>query len=305
MDIKKGIFVILLLINSFSWAQEFTIFSVNGKGKIIRGKEESPAMVRSTLDLGDKLKLEKSTEVILIHKSLVSIKIDKNGTYSIKDLSAKAEKMDKDPKSAYLEYVWKEFTKPHKDVEKYYREHMKTKGAVNRGSCSSPLMITPADGSLIKPGAITFLWNKDKSAYRISIFDKSEEGKLLLEIVVKDLDSLTILTNSGIFKKDQKYYWVIQDMETEQCYRYSFEVMSESKRLSIQKEVEEKFGNTEDPLILVQKASYYEQIGWFEEAEVLYHLAVEKSGNNDTYLQIKALFLARIGRLDSARQIWH
>lgn len=305
MDIKVLVFGVLLFLNSFAWAQEFTVFSVKGNGQIISGKEQKALAIRSTLDLGDKLKLEKSTEVILIHKSLVSIKIDKNGTYSIKDLSAKAEKMDKDPKSAYLEYVWKEFTKPHKDVEKYYREHMKTKGAVNRGSCSSPLMITPADGSLIKPGAITFLWNKEKTAHRISIFDKSEEGKLLLEIIVKDLDSLTIMTNSGIFKKDQKYFWVIQDMETEQCYRYSFEILSENKRVILLKELEEKFGNSEEPMILVQKASYFEQIGWYEEAESLYNLAVEKSSNDESYIQIKAMFLARIGRLDAAKKLWH
>ncbi len=140
---------------------------------------------------------------------------------------------------------------------------------------------------------------------RISIFDKSEEGKLLLEIIVKDLDSLTIMTNSGIFKKDQKYFWVIQDMETEQCYRYSFEVLSENKRVILLKELEEKFGNSEEPMILVQKASNFEQIGWYEEAESLYNLAVEKSSNDESYIQIKAMFLARIGRLDAAKKIWH
>lgn len=303
-------FAFIFSLAAIAAENEFVVFSVKGKAlyKTNESKDWKTVTAKMPFNKGSKLKITEGAEVVLLYKEYKTIKINKKGTYKADKLIAKAQKAKVDESTAYLKFIWKEFNKKHKNPSDYHTAYMKTKGGVDRGGCTMPLMLSPAYGEKIFSPSITLVWDKDTAAkdnqYTVVFFQDELEDIKLLEMDVVG-NSLSLSSQTFWFKPGKKYYWVVYAKGTPNCARYSFELIKEVAFNNLLVEAQTMFEKSEKkPLDAIKAGSWLEANGLMQQAGKYYYKALEISKFAEEYKILYSGWLARAGKLDEAKKWW-
>lgn len=289
---------------------DFVVFSVKGEAtyKTNKSKDWLPVATKTPLNKGDKIKLQKGAELILLYKEYKTLKLTDKGTYKIEKLVQKVAKKKGNESAAYLKFIWKEFNKVHKNPEDYHTDYMKTKGGVDRGGCTMPLMLSPAYGEKLFSPEITLVWDKDTAAknneYTVVFYQNEMEDLKLMELNVVG-NTLTLSAQTFWFNPGKKYYWVVYPKGKPNCARFSFELIKEGLFNTIMVEAQTAFKKSEKTALdAVKGASFLEDKGLVQQAGKYYYKALEISKFAEEYKVLYGGWLARAGKLDEAQKWW-
>lgn len=302
------LFALLISIGSFAAENEFVVFSIKGKAeyKAANSKDWLPVTAKTALNQGDKIKLQNDAELVLLYKEYKTLKLDKKGSYKVSKLAEEAAKKKADESTAYLKFIWKEFNKKHKSPEEYHTSYMKTKGGVDRGGCTIPLMLSPAYGEKVFSPSITLTWEKDSATnqYTVVFYQDELEDIKLLEVDITGT-SLTLSAQTFWFKPGKEYYWVVYPKGTPNCARYSFSLIKEEAFNKLLVEAQTQFEQSEKTeLDAIKTGSWLEENGLLQQAGQYYYKALEMSKFSEEYKILYSGWLIRAGQLDEAKKWW-
>lgn len=299
---------IILLSAANAQDADFRIFCFKGKAEIFTQAKPKTAVlvtkVGGALTKGDKIKLYAGAELVLIHKSGASVKLNEVKTYSVTELlNSLNANPDKSIVTSYLSYVWEELNSEHSDLDEYSRSHMRDKGVVNRG-CRQPIMVNPPFGTAINSSEIRFDWEPAASGnYEFVLYNTDDGGPELLKIYTDKVD-LTIASASFLLKPGITYYWTVYPAGDPNCARFSFRIMASDELSEMEKQLAElKAGLTlpEDMNQLII-ASFYEKYCLYDFADACYQQAMKLAPDNGEYVKMYGLFLARTGKTAEAKK---
>jgi hypothetical protein len=310
----KNLIVIFFALLSLSLSanggdNDFVAFSLKGKVqyKTKAGDKTWTAVATKTpFYKGAVIKIGKGEELVLLHKNYKTIKLTKAGEYKIDNLIKEAEKQPADESTAYLQFIWKEFNKKHKDAESYHSEYMQTKGGVERSGCTRPLMISPDYGEKKHSENITLTWAQDSTTttYTVVFFENENEDTKLLELDVNG-NSLSISAQTFWFRAGKTYYWVAYPKGKPNCARYTFSIVKQEEAERVTAEVAAEFEkSTKTPLDAVKAATKLEEAGYMDEAGAYFLQAMTLSNYAEEYKIIYSSWLARAGNFEEARKWW-
>jgi hypothetical protein len=299
---------IFLVIPAKAQDADFRIFYFKGTSEIFTAaKPKTPVAISAiggALSKGDKVKLYAGAELVLIHKSGASVKLNVAKTYQVSELlSSLSSNPDKSVVSAYLSYVWEELNSEHSDLDEYSRSHMRDKGVVNRG-CRQPIMVNPPFGSAIDSGEIRFDWEPAAAGrYEFVLYNTDDGGPELLKIYTEKVD-LTISAASFFLKPGSTYFWTVYPEGDPNCARFSFRVMPSDEQSQMELQLTElKAGLTlSEDMNQIILASFYEKYNLYDEAGACYVKAIKLAPDNSGFSNMYALFLARTGKAAEAKK---
>ncbi|MGV3597950.1 MAG: tetratricopeptide repeat protein [Bacteroidota bacterium] len=288
---------------------EFVAFSLKGKVqyKAKAGDKTWTAVATKTpFYKGAVVKIGKGEELVLLHKNYKTIKLIKTGEYKIDNLIKEAEKQPADESTAYLQFIWKEFNKKHKDAESYHSEYMQTKGGVERSGCTRPLMLSPVYGEKKHSENVTLIWEQDSgtTTYTVVFFENENEDTKLLELDVNGT-SLTLSAQTFWFRPGKTYYWVAYPKGKPNCARYTFSIVKKEEAEKVVADVASTFEKSaKTPLDAVKAATILEEAGYMDEAGAYFLQAMTLSNYAEEYKIIYSSWLARAGNFEEARKWW-
>lgn len=288
---------------------EFVAFSLKGKVQYknkAADKAWTAVATKTPFYKGAVVKIGKGEELVLLHKNYKTIKLIKAGEYKIDNLIKEAEKQPADESTAYLQFIWKEFNKKHKDAESYHSEYMQTKGGVERSGCTRPLMLTPVYGEKKHSENVTLTWAQDSgtTTYTVVFFDNENEDTKLLELDVKGT-SLTLSAQTFWFRPGKTYYWVAYPKGKPNCARYTFSIIKDEEAQAFLSGIAKQLETyTVTALDYVKAASQLEEAGYMQEAGEYYKSAMVLSNYADEFKIIYSGWLARAGNFEEARKWW-
>lgn len=311
---KKALTILLaLLINLAAIAgggddNDFVAFSVKGKvqHKAANSKTWETVSAKTAFYKGGEVKLEKGAELVLLHKNYKTITLTQKGQHKIDKLIEEANKKPTDESTAYLQFIWKEFNKKHKNAESYHREYMQTKGGVDRSGCSRPLMLSPAYGEKLFSPQITLTWEKDSgtNTYTVVFYQDELEDLKLLELDVTG-NSLTISAQTFWVRAGKTFYWVAYPKDKPNCARFSFSLIKEDEFNQLLVSAQAQYDKSEKtPVDAVKAGSMLEEAGLLQQAGQYYYKALEASNFAPEYKVLYSGWLARAGRFEEAQQWW-
>lgn len=307
---KIAILLCIIAISLVAQANdnEFVAFSVKGKveHKAADSKTWEIVTTKTAFYKGGTVKLEKGAELVLLHKDYKTIKLAEKGNHKIDKLILEVGKTPTDESTAYLQFIWKEFNKKHKNAESYHREYMQTKGGVDRSGCSRPLMLSPAyDEKLFSPD-ITLTWEKDSgvNTYTVVFYQDELEDLKLLELDVVG-NSLTLSAQTFWFRPGKTFYWVAYPKGKSNCARFTFKIIREEEFNKLLVSAQTQFEKSEKtPLDAIKAGSMLEEAGLLQQAGQYYYKALELSEFANEYKVLYGGWLARAGRFEEAQQWW-
>jgi tetratricopeptide (TPR) repeat protein len=288
---------------------EFVAFSLKGKVqyKAKAGDKMWTAVATKTpFYKGAVVKIGKGEELVLLHKNYKTIKLIKTGEYKIDNLIKEAEKQPADESTAYLQFIWKEFNKKHKDAESYHSEYMQTKGGVERSGCTRPLMLSPVYDEKKHSENVTLIWVQDSgtTTYTVVFFENESEDTKLLELDVNGT-SLTLSAQTFWFRPGKTYYWVAYPKGKPNCARYTFSIVKKEEAEKVVADVASTFEKSaKTPLDAVKAATTLEEAGYMDEAGAYFLQAMTLSNYAEEYKIIYSSWLARAGNFEEARKWW-
>lgn len=298
-----------LAVQANGGENEFVAFSLKGKVQFknkAADKVWTTVATRTPFYKGGVVKIGKGEELVLLHKNYKTIKLTKAGEYKIDNLIKEAEKQPADESSAYLQFIWKEFNKKHKDAESYHSEYMQTKGGVDRSGCTRPLMISPAYGEKKHSENIILTWAQDSGTaiYTVVFFENENEDTKLLELDVNGT-TLTLSAQTFWFRAGKTYYWVAYPKGKPNCALYSFSIVKKEEAEKFTAEVAAEFEKSaKTPLDAVKAATKLEEAGYMDEAGMYFLQAMTQANYADEYKIIYSSWLARAGNFEEARKWW-
>ncbi len=304
------LFTIIFSLAATAAQNQFVVFSISGKAeyKTSGSKNWQRVKARTPLNKGDKLKLDNGAELILLYKEYKTLKLKKKGRYKIDKLIAQVKKTKASESTAYLKFIWKEFNKKHKNAKDYHTDYMKTKGGVDRGGCTMPIMLSPAYGEKVFSPSITLVWDKDTAAknneYTVVLYQDEREDTKLLELLVVG-NSLTLSAQTFWINRGKKYFWAAYPKGIDNCARFSFELIKEIAFNNLLVEAQTMFKKSEQtPFDAIKAGSWLEVNGLMQQAGKYYYKALEISKFSQEYKILYSGWLARAGKLDEAKKWW-
>lgn len=287
---------------------EFVAFSVKGnvEHKAADGKTWEKVTTKTGFQKGGTIKLDKDAELVLLHKNYKTIKLTDKGHHKIDKLIIEVGKTPTDESTAYLQFIWKEFNKKHKNAESYHREYMQTKGGVDRSGCRRPLMLSPAYGEKLFAPDFTLTWEKDSgvNTYTVVFYQDELEDIKLLEFDVAGT-SVTLSAQTFWVRPGKTFYWVAYPKGQPNCARFSFEIIKEEQFNKLLVDAQTQFDKSEKTALDAVKAgSMLEEAGLMQQAGIYYYKALELSEFASEYKVLYSGWLARAGRFEEAQKWW-
>lgn len=194
----------------FSQAQcdDFVVYQTKGKVLLLQGTSSVPVQKNIKLNPDLKLSVAKDALVILVSGKNKALRINSAGTYSFADLKGMCMKNQSSLTKEYFNYV------AQSTMEKgEAKTAMVVKGAVyrSRNQFGKPVMVLPADSSIVSGGKITFTWRKGKAGTQkhLIIYEKGVK-----KIYSKLLADTCITLESTMFKHKMIYFWLVTSSAT-------------------------------------------------------------------------------------------
>lgn len=290
-------------------AQEIMIFSLKGNATIKTGSQTIKATYKSRIPQGATLILEEGAGVSLLCSDskrdiYTSVSLKGKASTGTKEIWKQAEAAASGVENAYFKYLWGELTHPHKDVEAYHEQHMKSKGTVVRGECSKPEMLSPALGEAVSPPSVAFYWAGDVGQiFRFMIFN--EQGDKLLEILAQT-PYVELIIPTFWLKTGKTYYWGAVTFDADDpCVRYPFKIIDQKERNALIQEIANRYVVKEqNTQTLIEQAFELERNGLFPEAIQLLGDKLENVPDDALLKDVYGGLLTRAGRIQEAKQFF-
>jgi hypothetical protein len=286
--------------------QEMLIF--NSKGSV------SIKTASGTIKAGYKTKVPDNATLILEEGASVSLLCSDKGkdiytsvsfkgkaSISYKEAWKQASAAVNNTEREYFKYLWSELTHPHKEVEAYHEQYMKSKGTVVRGECSSPKMLSPALGEAVSPATVAFYWEgNDGQIFRFIIFN--EQGDKLLEILAQT-PYVEFIIPTFWLQPERTYYWGAVPFESDDpCVRFPFKIIEQSKREALLLAIGNKYAAMDPgPENYIAHAFELEREGLYPEAIQLLGDKLEQNPQDALLRDLYGGLLTRAGRMQEAK----
>lgn len=197
---------------------EFIVYQTKGKVLLLQGTASVAAKKNTRITNETKLSVAADAMVVLVSGKNKALRINTPCTLSFADLHAMCMKNQSSLTKEYFNYV------AQSTIEKgEAKSAMVVKGAVyrSRNKFGKPLMVNPADSSIVQGGKVTFTWRRDKSNTPKHLFIFENGVK---KIYSKQLTDTCITLESSLFKHKVIYFWLVSSSPTpaDQEPRFTF-----------------------------------------------------------------------------------
>ena len=207
---KYLLFLAFASIPFFVIAQcdDFIVYQTKGKVLLLQGTSSVPAKKNAKITTETKLSVSADAVVILLSGKNKALRINTPGTLSFADLNAICMKNQSSLTKEYFNYVAQSTV-----AKGEAQTAMVVKGAVyrSRNQFGKPLMMYPADSSVVTGGKVCFTWHRYKAGTQkyLIIFENGVK-----KVYSKQTADTSITLESTIFKKNALYFWLVTSSQT-------------------------------------------------------------------------------------------
>ena len=299
---RAGTSIIFLFISMVVFSQDDALKVFFYKGDIHFKREWQEEWLE--LGLLD-LKLNKHDSLVLGDESVLYLLDNKSilfylahpGKFQIKVLVDSIESQGGSSLfNRYSCFLWDEFNKPHKDIEKYARRYLADKGGVSRAP-NIPRIICPFYDSFILADQIDFRWaGCGAKEYTLSFWDSYNNGDNLFTVTMADT-AFSMSAKQQWMPVNEVFYWAITANSKPASIFIPIKVLDVESRNEIHKDIkaikEETHASDEVGLLII--AAFYERHNLYHLANDSYLEAIRLNPENQLVKEYYHLFRARMG----------
>ncbi len=257
-----------------------------------------------TLKEGDSLMITGEGKLHLMDAQKKQACLEHPGKYEVTSVKDKAtNKTASDLLTQYIEFVWDELRKPHKDLEDYADRYLKEKGGVSR-AVTVPIVITPFYDTYIFDDYIDFTWyDSGTEEYVVSFWDSDHNGRRLHAVTSTDT-TCSIHHGENWIPEDGSFYWTVTEKGKPTVTFFPIRFLNGEEMISIEEEymeIDRSLRYISDDLYWLIVASFYEDHNLLVKANDAYLRALESDPGNKVIQEYYNFFLARRGQIPSLK----
>ncbi len=262
--------LLLLCVGKLTAQQQTALVVYTAKGKAeVKENGQNKALKKGTaLTKTASVTLFDGDDIVFICSNYNTIKLKKAGTYKVADLLAKCTPPTTSVTTAYLQYVWEEFTHKHDNVADHHKKYMKSTGAVSRG-CQG-VDINPAVDTLnyfSGPWQLKWITADGINVKGFELYDAEYDGRKIatLNTNAYKINIAALLKN---VKETGDYYMATVVYEKVSCQRQYIRIYDKADYATVLKRLKKQ-------VIKADKATEYFMLGFLMEQENFYADALQ------------------------------
>lgn len=204
MGIRILIILFFIVCTAASYAQEnLLVYHVNGTVGIQDGRNSVAAKRGATISKANIINLGQSSNVMIVDETGRSVQLDKKGLYNYSKILQLLNTAQSDNvTSKFFAYVYQNLLYKKKE------EGLKVAPVVYR---DKPLMIFPAQYSIIPSDSLRFSWRKNHPKAGSKFLLTSENGDIIIDTVFRTQAFYELQSNSVAIRQGQIYRWQITE----------------------------------------------------------------------------------------------
>jgi hypothetical protein len=288
-----GIFIMMLLISTSSFAQElFKVLASKGTNKAVSGGVESSLVIGKKLLKGDKLIVAEGGYVGLAHTSGKTIEIKKGGSYDVATLVNEVSNQNTSSSQKYVNFVSTQMTTGNTSGT-----NKNSTGSVERGGLYKLYQGTRMEVFVSDKILVQWLPVEKAKGYYVSLVNmydeevyKTETTTNSITLDLSKLDVSKLEDNSVKLIITAKNY---PDLKTDDSYFLTFVTGDKQKKVAEELSSMQQVNSENTAINKIVLAGFYEENGLYLNAMEKYQEAIALEPEVEDYKTAYDQFLKR------------
>ncbi len=291
-------------INAFGQTTSMRVFYFRGTVQYKNPGSNYNAInqVNIILKENQTVKVGTNSQLVLIHPNGKQITLSKPVEILVSELIIMGNASNGQSLiDSYINFLWKETTAGHQEMDPGKKESTTQKGMVVRGNCDGVHLDFPYDGSEVTDSILTFNWTPYVgTAFSFRVYDAQGGPDWPAMYSQKvSTQSLTINLDTGIFAKYDSLYWDVyqEGMSESECPHYLYV----KRDVAFNDNLKKDFANLDlsaydAPMKELLLGAFYEKHRMYSEAREHYQAAVKLAPDNVNFSETLKKFEERVGK---------
>jgi hypothetical protein len=293
-----GIFIMMLLISTTSFAQElFKVLASKGTNKAVSGGVESSLVIGKKLLKGDKLIVAEGGYVGLAHTSGKTIEIKKGGSYDVATLVNEVSNQNTSSSQKYVNFVSNQMAGGNTNLTANRQSNMTSTGSVERGGLYKLYQGTRMEVFVSDKILVQWLPVDKAKGYYVSLVNMYDEEVYKTET---NTNSITLdLSKLDVSKlEDNSVKLIISaknnaDLKTDDSYFLTFVSGDKQKKVAEELSAMQQVNAENTAINKIVLAGFYEENGLYLNAMEKYQEAIALEPEVEDYKTAYDQFLKR------------